>query len=119
EGKAMSANTTYKSLAEGLPPDVARHVHPDWYKNEAEYWAVRDRLLPQYENQWVAFSEGEVIASDKRPSVVFRTARGKAKYPFVTCVGLEHVGFRMRRAVFAYDRAYPGEAIPVIQAEFR
>ena len=26
------------SLADGLPPQIARQVHPDWRKNEAAYW---------------------------------------------------------------------------------
>lgn len=33
-----------KSLADGLPADVARQVHPDWRKNEAAYWTVRERF---------------------------------------------------------------------------
>jgi hypothetical protein len=37
-----------KSLADGLPAEIARQVHPDWRKNEAAYWAVRDQLLAQY-----------------------------------------------------------------------
>jgi len=28
-----------QSLITGLPPEVARRIHPDWQKNEAEYWA--------------------------------------------------------------------------------
>jgi len=24
-----------KSLADGLPPDIARQIHPEWRKNEA------------------------------------------------------------------------------------
>ncbi|HEY2909004.1 MAG TPA: hypothetical protein VGI99_02100 [Gemmataceae bacterium] len=114
----MSANTTYKSLAEGLPPDVARQIHPDWYKNEADYWAVRDSLLPQYENMWVAFANGSVIAFDKRPSKVAQDARKIASHPFMTCVGREEIGLRMRRASFPYDKSYPGEPLPIIRAEF-
>jgi hypothetical protein len=34
-----------KSLADALPPEFARQIHPDWRKNEAAYWAVRDQLL--------------------------------------------------------------------------
>src|SRR5438105_1469915 len=33
-----------KSLADGLPPDVARQVHPDWRKNEAAPWADCQQL---------------------------------------------------------------------------
>ena len=36
-----------KSLADGLPPEIARQIHPDWRKNEAAYWAARDQLLGQ------------------------------------------------------------------------
>ena len=37
-----------KSIADQLPPEIARQLHPDRRKNEAEYWAVRDQLLDQY-----------------------------------------------------------------------
>ncbi len=56
-----------KSLADGLPPEVAQRIHPDWRKNEAEYWAVRDQLLAQYRNQWIGFADGSVIVSGTSP----------------------------------------------------
>jgi hypothetical protein len=34
-----------RSLLEGLPPEVAKRIHPDWQKNEAEYWAQHDTLF--------------------------------------------------------------------------
>jgi hypothetical protein len=37
-----------KSLADNLPPEIAVQIHPDWRKNEADYWAVRDSLLSQF-----------------------------------------------------------------------
>lgn len=112
------STTTYRSLAEGLPPDVAKQLHPDWYKNEADYWAVRETLLAKYENTWVAFSNGAVISADKRPSKVSSEARQITAHPFITCVGREHIGLRMRRSSFPYDRTYPGEPLPVVSAEF-
>jgi hypothetical protein len=63
-----------KSLAAGLPSDIARRIHPRWRKNEAGYWAVRDQLLGQYRNQWIGFSDGVVVASGARPVVVFHAA---------------------------------------------
>ena len=45
-----------KSLADALPPEITRQISPEWRKNEAEYWAVRDQLLSQYQGQWIAFS---------------------------------------------------------------
>ena len=54
-----------KSMAEGLPPEIASQVHPDWRKNEAEYWAVRDQLLSKYRDQWIGFADGLIIASGR------------------------------------------------------
>jgi hypothetical protein len=40
-----------KSLADALPPEIARQIDPAWRKNEAAYWAARDQLLSQYKDQ--------------------------------------------------------------------
>jgi hypothetical protein len=107
------------SLADRLPPEIARRIHPDWRKNEAEYWAVRDRLLPQYCGQWVGFADGVVIASGASPVEVFHAAQQSGRHPFITCVGCESEPTQMRRASFAYDTSYHGEALPLLSAEFR
>lgn len=92
-----------KSVADGLPPEIAQQIHPDWRKNEADYWAVRDRLLTQYQNQWIGFADGVVIASGTSPVAVFHAAEASSRHPFVTCVGREHEPCRMRRASFAFE----------------
>ena len=63
-----------KSLADALPPEIARQIHPDWRKNEAAYWAVRDQLLSQYQGQWIGFADCAVIASGTSPVAVFHAA---------------------------------------------
>lgn len=108
-----------KSLADGLPPEIAKQVHPDWRKNEAEYWAARDQLLGQYRGQWIGFADGSVVAFGTRPVTVFQAAHQAAEHPYVICVGREDEPYRMRRTNFAYDTSYSGEALPVIRAEFR
>jgi hypothetical protein len=108
-----------KSLADGLPPDIARQVHPEWRKNESEYWTVRDQLLTQHRGQWIAFAGGAVVASGARPVLVFQAARRVTEHPYIVCVGREDEPYRMRRAIFHYDAGYPGEPLPVIEAEFR
>ena len=108
-----------KSLADGLPAEIARQIHPDWHKNEAAYWAVREQLLEQYQGQWIGFADGKVIASGARPVLVLHAAVEAAEHPFVTCVGHEDRPTRMRRATFPYDTNYPGEALPVSRVEFR
>ena len=109
-----------KSLANGLPPEIARQVHPDWRRNEQEYWAARDALLPCYRGQWIAFADGAVIAADSTPLNVFLAIRDSGLHPFVIRVGHEDAPwYRIRRASFAYDTGYPGAALPVVRAEFR
>ena len=58
-----------KSLADQLPPEIASQIHPDWRKNEADYWAVRDQLLGQYRDQWIGFADGKVIAAFGVPTI--------------------------------------------------
>lgn len=57
-----------KSLIDGLPPDVAQHIHPDWRRNEASYCDPRDGLLTQYRGQWIGFSNGRVVVSGISPA---------------------------------------------------
>lgn len=108
-----------KSIADELPPDIARQINPDWRKNEAAYWAARDQLLRQYEGQWIGFADGRVVASGASPVAVFHAAEATGRNPFVTCVGREDEPIRMRRAGFVYDGTYPGEPLPVLALEFR
>jgi hypothetical protein len=89
-----------KSLADELPPEIARQINGDWRKNEAAYWAVRDQLLPLYQGQWIGFAGGTVIATGQSPVVVFHTAEATGSNPFVTCVGREEEPIRMRRVSF-------------------
>jgi hypothetical protein len=108
-----------KSIADQLPPEIARQIHPDWRKNEAEYWAVRDQLLSQYQGQWIGFADGAVIASGTSPVAVFHAAEDSGRQPYVTCVGREDEPTHMRRVSFPYDTSYPGEPLPVLTVEFR
>jgi hypothetical protein len=107
-----------KSLADQLPPEIAHRIHPDWRKNEAGYWSVRDQLLAQYRGRWVGFADGAVIASGTSPVEVFHAAQQSGRHPFITCVGCEDEPTLMRRTTFAYDTTYRGEALPVISIEF-
>ena len=108
-----------KSLIEGLPPEIAQRIHPEWRKNEAEYWLHRGDLLSQYRDQWIGFANGRVVASGTSPVDVFHAAQKSGQHPFVTCVGHENEPSRMRRVSFSYDTTYPGEPLPRITVEFR
>ena len=72
-----------------------------------------------FRSQWIGFTDGVVIASGTSPVAVFHAAEESGRNPFVTCVGREDEPCRMRRVSFAYDAAYPGEALPILIVEFR
>jgi hypothetical protein len=76
-----------KSIADQLPPEIAAQLHPDRRKNEAEYWMVRDRLLAQYQGQWIGFANGKVIAVGGSPVSVFHEAEATGLHPFFIRVG--------------------------------
>ena len=108
-----------KSIADQLPPEIARQIHPDRRKNEAGYWAVREQLLEQFRNKWIGFADGVVIASGTSPVAVFHAAETSGQNPFFICVGREEEPSRIRRVTFPYDASYPGEALPLTTVEFR
>src|SRR5262245_53320655 len=108
-----------KSLADQLPPEIARQIHPNWRKNEADYWSARDQLLGQYRGRWIGFADGAVIASGTSPVAVFHAAEASGRHPFVSCVGREDEANRIRRVSFPYDTSYPGEPLPTLSVEFR
>jgi hypothetical protein len=118
-GQHYNVRSQMKSAADALPPEIARQINPDWRKNEAGYWAVRDQLLKQYQGQWIGFADGAVVASGTSPVAVFHEAEATGRNPFVTCVGRENEPVRMRRISFAYDVSYPGEPLPIMTLEFR
>jgi hypothetical protein len=108
-----------KTIADRLPPEIARHLHPDRRKNEADYWVARDQLLEQYRDRWIGFADGKVIAAGTSPVAVFQAAESTGLHPFLVCVGREEEPCRIRRTTFGYDASYPGEALPLVNVEFR
>src|SRR5947209_647651 len=108
-----------RSIADQLPPDIAKQLHPDRRKNEAGYRAIREQLLAEYTGQWIGFADGKVIASGASPVAVFHAAEATGLHPFFICVGKEEQPCRIRRVAFPYDASYPGEALPSIRIEFR
>jgi hypothetical protein len=92
----MTLRGFMKSLLEGLPAEIVQRIHPAWKKNEAEYWANRDVLLPRYRDQWIGYADGRVIASGSSAVEVLHAAQASGLHPFVTCVGREHEPSRGR-----------------------
>jgi len=86
-----------KSIADHLPPEIARQLHPERRRNEADYWANRNQLLEQYRDKWIGFADGRVIASGTSPVTVFHEAEATGLHPFFVCVGREEEPCRIRR----------------------
>ena len=102
-----------KSLADALPPEIARQIHPDWRKNEAAYWAVRDQLLGAYQGQWIGFADGTVIAAASTPLEVFLSVKRSGGHPFVIRVGHEEEPwYRIRSGRKKGHRNYSGRIGP-------
>jgi hypothetical protein len=108
-----------KSISDLLPPEIARQVDPRRRKNEADYWAARGQLLPQYRDQWIGYADGKVVASGTSPVAVFEAAEGTGLLPFFVCVGREEEPSRIRRLSSPYDQSYSAEPLPVLTVEFR
>ncbi len=85
-----------KSIIDQLPPEIAKQIHPDRRKNEAEYWLTRDQLLAQYGGQWIGFAAGAVVAAGTSPVAVQHDAEATGLHPFVICVGKEDQPSRIR-----------------------
>jgi hypothetical protein len=100
-----------KSLIDGLPPEIARAIHPDWRKNEVDYWSVRPQLLGQYRDQWIGFADGQILVAGKSAVEVLHAARTRAPHAFVACVGREFEPSRIRRATFPYPALCPGSIV--------
>jgi hypothetical protein len=91
-----------KSLADGLPPEIAQQIHPDWRNNEVSYWSKRDALLGQYEGQWIGFADGAAVVAASTPLEVFLAFQNSERHPFVIRVGHEgEPWYRIRRASIA------------------
>src|SRR5438094_151608 len=89
QSPATKRRSRMKSLADALPPEFARQIHPDWRENEATYWTVRDQLLAEYQGQWIGFADGAVIVAASTPLEVFLAVQQSGRHPFVIRVGHE------------------------------
>jgi hypothetical protein len=85
-----------KSIADQLPPEIARQLHRDRRKNEEAYWSIRDQLLEQYQGRRIGFADGGVIALGGSPVAVLHAAEATRLHPFFIYVGREEEACRIR-----------------------
>ena len=71
-----------KNIADQLPPEIARQIHPDRRKNETAYWVARDQLLDPYRDHWIGFADGKVVASGSKSRYRVSRSRGNGSAPF-------------------------------------
>lgn len=102
-----------------LPAEQRQRLHADFLANEQAYLHMRDSLLPHYRGQWVAVLEGKVIAAGADLLAVTAAAAATLGHPYIALVGAEEtVVFRVRKAAFAYDRAYQPFPLPRVIATY-
>ncbi len=102
-----------------LPELQKSRLHPDFVANEQAYLRMRDSLLVNYRQQWVAVHQDTVVAAGPMLMDVMEQASAVAEHPYIALVGAEDaVVFRARRAVFAYDLNYQPFALPRVAATF-
>lgn len=102
-----------------LPAEQRQRLHADFLANEQAYLQMRDSLLPRFRGQWVAVHEGKVIAADSQLLTVTEAAAAARGHPYIALVGAEEqVVFRVRRVVFAYDRACQPFPLPRVTATY-
>lgn len=102
-----------------LPQDQQQRLHADFLANEQSYWKIRDSLLGNYRDQWVAVHDGKVVAANSDLLALTDEAAAAGNHPYIALVGSEEtVLFRVRKAAFAYDQSYRPFALPRITATF-
>ncbi len=102
-----------KTLTQYLPEEQKKRLHPDFVKNEQQYWQIRDQLLQKYRGQWVAFHQGQVVAVGKDLFDITDQVGRLGCHAYIAKVGEEdQVVFQIRRVDFAYDTAYQPFALP-------
>lgn len=90
-------------------------------KEKEAYWQMRDELLKTHLHQWVAISEGIVIAEGSSLSQVMdlATQRTLAEAMYINKVGDEDTALRkrIRRVESAYYRQDYDPSLPMLSAE--
>lgn len=102
-----------KILTRHLPEEQRKRLHPDFLKNEQQYWQMRDRLLKQYQGKWVALHQGKVVAASEDLFHITDQVGKLGCHAYIAKVGEEdQVVFQVRRRDFAYDTSYHPFALP-------
>jgi hypothetical protein len=97
-----------------LPKRLVAKMPAEYLANEAEYWQQREELLADYSGRWIAFDQGQVVASGSNfNEVLDQTGRTGHPLAYVDCVGAEgETCFRSRRVEFSYDTGYSPTTLP-------
>ena len=102
-----------------LPLTHKEYLHQDFLENEREYWKMRDRLMREYQAQWVAIHGGKVVASGDDLFNVTDEVGKLGCHAYIARVGEEEsIVFTIRRREFSYDVSYKPFALPRVEVAF-
>ena len=105
--------------SQNLPLTHRKYLHQDFLENERDYWKMRDRLVQEYQGQWVAVHGGKVMASSNDLFDVTDEVGKLGCHAYIARVGEEQsLVFTIRRREFSYDVSYRPFALPRVEAAF-
>ena len=105
--------------SQNLPLTHRKYLHQDFLENERDYWKMRDRLVREYQGQWVAVHGGKVMASSDDLFDVTDEVGKLGCHAYIARVGEEQsLVFTIRRREFSYDVSYRPFALPRVKAAF-
>jgi hypothetical protein len=108
-----------KTQTRYLPERQKKRLHPDFVKNEQQYWRMRDQLLKQYQGKWVAVHQDQVVAVSQDIFNITDQVGQLGCHAYIAKVGEEdRVVFQVRRQDFAYDTSYQPFALPRADVTF-
>jgi hypothetical protein len=108
-----------KTQTRHLPEVQKKRLHPDFVKNEQQYWRMRGELLKQYQGKWVAIHQGRVVAVSQDIFNITDQVGELGCHAYIAKVGEEDkVVFQVRRKDFAYDTSYQLFALPRVYVIF-
>ena len=108
-----------KTQTRHLPEVQKKRLHPDFVKNEQQYWRMRGELFKQYQGKWVAIHQGRVVAVSQDIFNITDQVGELGCHAYIAKVGKEDkVVFQVRRKDFAYDTSYQLFALPQVDVTF-
>lgn len=82
-----------------LPRIHKKHLHQGFLENEREYWEMRDRLMQEYQGQWVAIHDEQVVPSGNDLFDVIDEVGKLGRHAYIAPAGQEETSPPSRKMI--------------------